>query len=182
MKQATIFRSLVFATLSSLLIFSTRALSFDDTGTSGDGAAITAGTDGTQPAPEPPPGPSQPNPQPPPMAPGGGTGGTIGSLPSVTSGLLTGGLPPGLIGAGAFLASGVNSVAVAGPPKSFVSAYGWVVNGQTIFGGFVFQQGPVLYFPTADIKSTLQKYGSLYLMFYGADGSPLAMLDVSKIF
>lgn len=70
---------------------------------------------------------------------------------------------------------------VAGPPKNFVSGYGWVVNGVQIFGGSLNQIGPVVAFPTVDLKSAALSSASAYLVFYAQDGAPIAIVDIKKL-
>lgn len=174
------FRMATILTLTFALMLPSRALSNDTDGCSADGSgssgSVTSAAEGAK--------GTVPPPSAPPMAPGGGTGGTIGSLPTLVKNIasLLPGLPPSFFNYGTtnYTFSGPLTV-VAAPPKSFVAAYGWVVNGTPIFGGALNQLGPVLAFPTLDIKAAVLTTSSLYLVFYGQDGSPIAAVDAKKL-
>lgn len=183
----------MFATFSVLLVLTTRAMSIDcggnktndSGGCGGDGGNTSVVSDDKTPPPtsdSPPPAPPPVMPQP--FAPGGGTGGTIGSLPTLANGLTALGASPSLAAAGAFLAwSGGATVAVQAPYKLVVSSYSWIVNGEVVFGGNLFQQGPTLYFNFLELKLASIKYGGpILIIFNDINGAPAAAVDVMKQF
>jgi hypothetical protein len=191
MTTSAITRSLMFATLSVLLILSNRALSMDcggdktknTGGCGGNGGNTSVTTDGSTPPPtsdSPPPPPVMPQP----LAPGGGAGGTIGSLPTIINGLTSLGVPPSLAAAGALIAwTGGQTVTVQAPYKLVVSTYSWVVNGEVYFGGNLYQQGPALTFSLLELKLAAISYGApILIIFNDMKGAPVAAVDVLKSF
>lgn len=167
--------------VACLFAFPTRAVSVGaGDGSCNDGAVIVL--DGQAPPPE--SGSKTGGIVPAPFAPGGGSGGTIGSLPTLIKELasLLGGLPPSLFGASNSGVPGVINIGLPAPPKADVLAYGWVVNGITIFGGPVNKVGPVLYFPASDLKFAMVTTESLNLVFFGQDLAPVMTINIDKIF
>lgn len=176
MITSAIFRSVVLVTMTTLLVLPSRALPSDGGGST-DGTTSESSTSDTADAPPPAPTPA------PPMAPGGGTGGTIGSLPTATKKTdALNILRPSFFNFGApgVTYNGPFTV-VAGPPKMMVASYGWLVNGVPVYGGPLNQIGPVLAFPTADVKAASITTSSCYLTFHGTDGAVIAFVDVKKL-
>ncbi|MFN0206758.1 MAG: hypothetical protein ACKVS6_10660 [Planctomycetota bacterium] len=191
MTTSTIYRSLMFATVTVLLVLTNRAMSMDcgenETNNSdgcGSGDTTLTTDSSTPPAPSNSAPPAPPPVMPQPLAPGGGAGGTIGSLPTIMNALNALGIPPSLAAAGALLAmSGGNgpTVTVQAPYKLAVSTYSWIVNGEVIFGGNLYQVGPTLYFSLFELKLAAILYGGpILIIFNDMNGAPVAAVDVLK--
>jgi hypothetical protein len=71
----------------------------------------------------------------------------------------------------------INPVYKGGVP----SAYGWIANGNSVFGGYVSPSAPSLSFYSTDLKIAQTSFKSLVLVFVGNGGVVTSAVDIQKL-
>lgn len=110
--------------------------------------------------------------------PGGGAGGTIGSLPTVitpASNWPSGYLPP----PGSSSTSLITTLSI--PYKAAPASFGWIANGSYYGGGSMSPSSPSLSFFTKELKASQSSFGSLVLVFANGSGAITAAIDVKSL-
>jgi hypothetical protein len=122
----------------------------------------------------------EPAPTTPPMlGPGGGAGGTIGSLPSNINPILS------LYGPGALAptSSTVPSIVTFIPPLKAATptAFGWYVNGVPVAGAPLPPKDPTVSFIASELKTAQVTFNSLVFVYLGNDGGVIAAVNIEKL-
>jgi hypothetical protein len=111
--------------------------------------------------------------------PGGGTGGTIGSLPTninpLTTCLSASYLPPDK----SFKTG--ETLTFSAPSGSGACAYGWIVDGKMVYVDDLPASSPVVTFITKEVKAAQLACDTLVLVFFGPKGGVVAAADIMKL-